>query len=301
MPGCSPPFGLTGVVVTADALHTQREHVRFHTRDKQAHYLLVVKNNQPSLSTAPRSLPWSRVTARHAARSRGHGRRELRVVKALTVDGLELDIPGAVQAARIMRFGANARTGRLTRKTIYAITDLPSTQASPQQLGEPARSHWGIEDRLHFVRDTIFAEDASRIRTGRGPENMATLRNLAVSTLRRAGHPEHRRRPPACLLPALHPPAGPPRHQLTSTASDHTRGKDTRGSRRHSLRLDRRHRDRNLGMKTSAPHPTMLRPAPQRHPGVDNTDAPSGLEATGSGKWGDGYFAPWVGDRTPGP
>ncbi|WP_431045366.1 ISAs1 family transposase [Streptomyces sp. P1-3] len=182
------PFDLTGIVVTADALHTQREHVRFLTRDKQAHYLPVVKNNQPSLFTALRSLPWSQVAARHAARSRGHGRRELRVVKALTVDGLELDFPGAVQAARIMHFRTNAGTGRLTRKTIYAITDLPSTQASPQQLGELARSHWGIENRLHFVRDTTFAEDASRIRTGRGPENMATLRNLAVSTLRRAGH-----------------------------------------------------------------------------------------------------------------
>ncbi|WP_243980140.1 hypothetical protein [Streptomyces sp. NEAU-YJ-81] len=65
---------------------------------------------------------------------------------------------------------------------------MPSTQASPQQLGELARSLWGIENRLHFVRDTTFAENAGRIRTGRGPENMATLRNLAVSTLRRAGH-----------------------------------------------------------------------------------------------------------------
>ncbi|MBO3675730.1 hypothetical protein J5X86_11955 [Streptomyces sp. NEAU-YJ-81] len=45
-----------------------------------------------------------------------------------------------------------------------------------------------MENRLHFVRDTTFAENAGRIRTGRGPENMATLRNLAVSTLRRAGH-----------------------------------------------------------------------------------------------------------------
>ncbi|MFD4525846.1 transposase [Streptomyces sp. NPDC058470] len=68
------------------------------------------------------------------------------------------------------------------------MTDLPSTQASPQQLGELARSHWDIENRPHCVRGSTFAEDAGRIRTGRGPENMAALRNLAVSTLRRAGH-----------------------------------------------------------------------------------------------------------------
>ncbi|WP_405541358.1 hypothetical protein OG478_02570 [Streptomyces phaeochromogenes] len=45
------------------------------------------------------------------------------------------------------------------RKTIYAIIDLPSTQASPQQLGELARPHWGVENRQHFVRGTTSAED----------------------------------------------------------------------------------------------------------------------------------------------
>ncbi|MGW7064617.1 transposase [Streptomyces sp. NPDC054904] len=71
---------------------------------------------------------------------------------------------------------------------MYAITDLTSHQASPQRLGQLARSQWTIENRLHFVRDTTFGEDASKIRTGRGPENMATLRNLAINTLRRHGH-----------------------------------------------------------------------------------------------------------------
>ncbi|MBV6699500.1 hypothetical protein KV557_20775 [Kitasatospora aureofaciens] len=45
-----------------------------------------------------------------------------------------------------------------------------------------------MENRLHFVRDTTFGEDNSRIRTGHGPENMATLRNLAINTLRKHGH-----------------------------------------------------------------------------------------------------------------
>ncbi|WP_222109789.1 ISAs1 family transposase [Streptomyces cupreus] len=57
------PFDLTGVVVTADALHTQRGHVRF-LREKGARFLLVVKDNQPGLFKALRSLPWKEVTAR---------------------------------------------------------------------------------------------------------------------------------------------------------------------------------------------------------------------------------------------
>ena len=68
------------------------------------------------------------------------------------------------------------------------VTDLTSHQASPERLGRLARSQWTIENRLHFVRDTTFREDASKIRTGHGPENMATLRNLAINTVRTAGH-----------------------------------------------------------------------------------------------------------------
>lgn len=65
---------------------------------------------------------------------------------------------------------------------------MTARQASPQRIGQLARSQWVIENRVHFVRDTAFAEDASKIRTGHGPENMATLRNTAINTLRTAGH-----------------------------------------------------------------------------------------------------------------
>ncbi|MFD8079997.1 hypothetical protein ACFV3E_46385 [Streptomyces sp. NPDC059718] len=68
------------------------------------------------------------------------------------------------------------------------MTDLTHRQASSQRIGDLARSQWTIENRPHFVRDTAFREDASKVRTGRGPENMATLRNLAINTLRDHGH-----------------------------------------------------------------------------------------------------------------
>ncbi|MFD7836111.1 ISAs1 family transposase [Streptomyces sp. NPDC059761] len=182
------PYDLTGVTVTADALHTQRGHVRFLVEDKKAHYLLVVKANQPELHRRLRALPWKDVTARRYDREIGHSRRETRVTRALTVTGLGLDFPHAVQAARILRHRTDLTTGKCSRQTIYAITDLTSHQASPERLGQLARSQWTIENRPHFIRDTTFAEDASKIRTGHGPENMATLRNLAINTLRAAGH-----------------------------------------------------------------------------------------------------------------
>ena len=182
------PYDLTGVTVTADALHTQRAHARFLVEEKRAHYLLVVKANQPELHRAVRSLPWKDVTARRYDRESGHGRRETRVTRALTVTDLGLDFPYAAQAVRILRHRTDLKSGKVSRETVYAITDLTSHHASPQCLGRLARSQWTIENRLHFVRDTTFREDASKIRTGHGPENMATLRNLAINTIRAAGH-----------------------------------------------------------------------------------------------------------------
>lgn len=181
------PFGLAGVVVTADALHTHRDHARWLVEAKGAHYLLVVKRNQPTLHNALRSLPWKEVTARRYDREAGHGRRETRSVRTLTVTGLGLDFPHVAQAAKIHRHRTDLKAGKITRQTVYAITDLTARAASPQAIGQLARAQWGIE-AVHHVRDTTFGEDASKIRTGHGPENMATLRSFAISILRTAGH-----------------------------------------------------------------------------------------------------------------
>ena len=72
------------------------------------------------------------------------------------------------------------------------------------------RGHWAIEDRLHWIRDVIYDEDRSQIRTASGPRVMAALRNLAISILRLAGHACIAARP-ALPRPATRPaPTGPP-------------------------------------------------------------------------------------------
>lgn len=68
------PLDLAGAVVTADALHAQREHAQFLVTKKNAHYILTVKNNQPSLHAQVKSLPWRQVPAAFDAREKGHGR-----------------------------------------------------------------------------------------------------------------------------------------------------------------------------------------------------------------------------------
>ncbi len=80
-------------------------------------------------------------------------------------------------------------TGTTRRETVYGVTSLAPTHASPARLLALVRAHWTIENRLHWVRDVTFDEDRSQIRRGTGPQVMATIRNLAISLLRLAGAP----------------------------------------------------------------------------------------------------------------
>ncbi|MFF1748203.1 ISAs1 family transposase [Streptomyces mirabilis] len=182
------PFDLHGVTVTGDALHTQRDHARFLVETKKAHYAFTVKRNQKNLYEQLRTLPWGEATAKFYDRTTGHGRLETRVVQALTVTDLGVDFPHAAQVAKVVRHRTDTKTGKRSRETVYVITDLTSRQASPERIAKILRAHWVIENRLHFVRDTAFREDASKIRTGHGPENMATLCSFAINQLRTAGH-----------------------------------------------------------------------------------------------------------------
>ena len=69
----------------------------------------------------------------------------------------------------------------------HAITSVGPDRAGAQQLLALSRGHWGIENRLHWVRDVTWGEDNCRIRKGHGPENFATLRNASLTLLRHSG------------------------------------------------------------------------------------------------------------------
>lgn len=181
------PLDLSGAVVTADALHTQREHARWLVDDKNAAYVFTVKRNQPRLYRQLKTLPWAKIEVQDETAHRGHGRYDIRRLQAVTCTGpLTLDFPHATQAVRIRRRRRNLATGRWSTVTVYAITNLTATQTSPADLADALRGHWAIE-ALHHIRDTTYAEDASRIRTGNAPRVMATLRNTAISLLRLTG------------------------------------------------------------------------------------------------------------------
>jgi predicted transposase YbfD/YdcC len=200
------PLDLAGVVVTADALQTHPEAAEFLVCEQRAHYLFVVKANQPLLLARCQRLPWHRVPVLDRTRDRGHGRIEVRTLKAVSVH--HLGFPHAAQVLQVTRrTRALQAPRRLTTVTGYAVTSLTHAQASPARLADLLRGHWAIE-ALHHLRDVIFAEDASQVRTGSGPHVMATLRNLVIGVLCRAG--------PVNVAAALRHHARDPRRPLAT-------------------------------------------------------------------------------------
>ena len=190
---------LTDVLLTADALHTQRGHVEYlHTRG--GHYLLIAKANQPTLHTQLVGLPWPQIPVAAQQHDRGHGRVETRRIK-ITAVGAGIGFPHARLAVQIIRRRRPIGSTTWSSETVYAITSLPWHQARPDLIADALRGHWRIE-ALHWIRDVSFGEDLSQIRTGSGPAVMATLRNFAVSRHRLAGDTNIAH---ACRRTARHP------------------------------------------------------------------------------------------------
>ena len=178
-----------GMVWTLDALHTTKATARLITKDLHGHYILIIKGNQPIARDAAAALlrgpnaDWVATTA--IEDDRGHGRVERRTIRVAPAD--DSLFPGAVQAFRLRRDTGGLDGVWTGKEIVYGITSLPADLAGPAQLNHYERRHWVVEDRLHWVRDVTFGEDASQLRTGTAPRALAAFRNLAISALRLAG------------------------------------------------------------------------------------------------------------------
>jgi predicted transposase YbfD/YdcC len=177
---------IAGAVITADALHCQRDTAEYIT-GRGAHYILTVKDNQPTLRKKLKSLPWKQIPVLDRKTEHGHGRNTTRTLKAAEIaEGI--GFPGAVQVLQLTRTATDDKTGKNHTEVVYAVTSLSVADAKPAQIAAWLRGHWAIENRLHWVRDVTYSEDHSQIRTEGGPQVMATLRNTGISILRLTGH-----------------------------------------------------------------------------------------------------------------
>lgn len=179
---------LAGDVITFEALHTVQDHAKWLVKTKRAHYIAVIKTNQPTAHTQINALPWNTIPVQHSCSGAGHGRRESRSIKTMAVaDNLGgLAFPGATLAIRVHRRRKESGQPE-TRETVYAVTSLDAHQATPADLAAWIRGHWTIENSSHHIRDVTFGEDASTVHAGTAPRAMAALRNLAIGALKTLG------------------------------------------------------------------------------------------------------------------
>jgi predicted transposase YbfD/YdcC len=174
------PLDLTDHVISADAMQTQRTHARWLREEKKAHLVFPVLDNQPTLFDCLDALDWADAPVTSWTADDDRGRHELRTIQVLPAPP-DLNFPHVAQVFLIER--TVTVNGKTTRQAMLYVTSLTAEQADPADLLAYVRQHWGIEV-LHWIRDVTFGEDASRIRTGKTPRVMATLRNVVVSLLR---------------------------------------------------------------------------------------------------------------------
>ena len=189
IPKLLPTLSLEGAAVTIDAIGCQKEIARA-IRAAKAHYLLPLKDNQPTMhaevlmfmedlvASGAKGLTFSR----HV--DKGHGRVEVRRVwhssdVAWFADRAEWkDLAGFVMVETVRT--ANGVEGKPERRCF-----ITSLEADAKAFRKLVRRHWGVENRLHWVLDVVFLEDLCRARTGHAPENCSTLRKIALMLLRR--------------------------------------------------------------------------------------------------------------------
>jgi predicted transposase YbfD/YdcC len=186
-------LNLKGWIVTGDAKLTQKALVETILA-QGGDYVLTVKDNQPTLrddiSTLFSEPAAMAETMTATCRTDLHGSRiEVRTLQASSALTAEYcGWPGLQQVFRVERHRIDKRTRTRTVTVGFGITSLTPVRANAQRLATILRGHWGIENRLHWLRDVDFGEDASRIRLGKAPQTMAILRNVAISLLGLLGY-----------------------------------------------------------------------------------------------------------------
>jgi predicted transposase YbfD/YdcC len=175
-------------IVTADALFCSRAFAQT-VLDQEGHYALALKKNQAKLFADV-----ERCFARRGERDTAetvedatHDRRERRRATVMRNNTLAQrhNFPGIVAIGRIT--SRRRCKGRPADKPFVRYFIL-SKYVSAKKLLEIVRSHWTVENQMHWVLDVVFAEDRSRARKDNAPENLAVLRRLALNMLRT--HPE---------------------------------------------------------------------------------------------------------------
>jgi hypothetical protein len=165
-------------------MQANRDNSLFLRKVKQAHWLWPILGNQPNLNAELDALPWENTTVAAATSEITRGRIETRTIRALPAPQ-DTGFTGAKQALLIERYVTYKKNGQwVTRaESVLYLTSLAEDETTPQDLLAHVRGHWRVE-HTHWLRDVIWKEDKSLIRTGNGPQVWSAITNLVITLFR---------------------------------------------------------------------------------------------------------------------
>jgi predicted transposase YbfD/YdcC len=172
------------VLITLDAAHTQRETAESVAGKPGWDYLMTVKGNQPSLQRAvfDKILPQLREAPHHVTEEHDRGRIKRRSCWIAGAEGI--DFPHARQAAIIRREVFEISGDRVSKEHALILTSRKGERMNAADVNQHTRGHWGIENKSHYIRDTVYREDNSQAWAAEGPHALASLRNLTLGLFR---------------------------------------------------------------------------------------------------------------------
>jgi predicted transposase YbfD/YdcC len=184
VPALLKMLSLKGTIVTVDALNCQRAIAR-QIVDQGGDYALALKGNQGTLHddvSTYRDDPASKTATAKPVVEADHGRIETRTASVCTdIEWLEDHFwPGLAAVGKVVRMRETA-----TKTSTETACYLLSAALSPERFNEVVRSHWGVENRLHWRLDVVMNEDQDRTRLGNAPQNLAVLRHMALNVMQK--------------------------------------------------------------------------------------------------------------------
>ena len=192
IPALVERIDLEGALVSIDAMGCNPD-IAQSILDADADYLLAVKDNQPTLHAEIRSYfdtAPSNKLERVQTVEKGHGRLEIRnytVSHEVDWTTPERSYPGEFRFPKLAAIAmVESRTERDDKIETERRSYISSRALSSTAFADAVRSHWAIENKLHWILDTTFKEDPSRLRVGHGAKNMAVVRHFALNLVRQA-------------------------------------------------------------------------------------------------------------------
>ncbi len=172
------------VLVTADAAHAQEDTAKIIAGKEGRDYLITLKRNQPSLCEAVAAKIYPLLPEAPHDVVEEHDRGRIKKWSCWCASAGGIDFPHVKQIACIRRETFEISGDRISKEYTLVLTSRSEEKMTAAYINRHVRNHWGIENKSHYIRDTVYREDHDQAWIGEGPQALASLHNLAIGLIR---------------------------------------------------------------------------------------------------------------------